>query len=97
MERAGSSGVKLLRADSAFWKLIARLQTAGWQYSISVRLQFWVKDQVSLIPESDWITLEDHPEDGEAQIALTIVGQQRLVVRRTRLIGRRPSYGVERR
>ena len=66
VERAGASGVKLLRADSAFWnkKLIARLQAAGWQYSISVRLQFWVKDAVSLIPESDWITLEDYPEDG---------------------------------
>jgi Transposase DDE domain group 1 len=29
----------------------------------------------------------DYPEDGEAQIAQTMVGQQRLVVRRTRLIG----------
>ena len=83
------SGVKLLRADSAFWnkKLIARLQQAGWQYSISVRLQFWVKDAINVIPETDWIALEDYPEDGEAQIAQTIVGQQRLVVRRTRLVG----------
>jgi hypothetical protein len=89
VERAGASGVKLLRADSAFWnkKLIARLQKAGWQYSISVRLQFWVKDAIASIPESDWQPLEDYPEDGEAQIAQTMVGQQRLVVRRTRLIG----------
>lgn len=89
VERAGARGVKLLRADSAFWnkKLIARLQKAGWQYSISVRLQFWVKDAINLIPESDWITLEGYPEDGEAQIAQTMVGQQRLVVRRTRLVG----------
>ncbi len=89
VERAGAVGVKLLRADSAFWnkKLIARLQQAGWQYSISVRLQFWVKDAINLIPESDWITLADYPEDGEAQIAQTMVGQQRLVVRRTRLVG----------
>src|SRR2546422_1079224 len=45
VQRAGASGVKLLRADSAFWnnKLIARLEAAGWTYSISVRLQFWVK------------------------------------------------------
>lgn len=89
VERAGARGVKLLRADSAFWnkKLIARLQKAGWQYSISVRLQFLVKDAINLIPESDWITLEGYPEDGEAQIAQTMVGQQRLVVRRTRLVG----------
>jgi hypothetical protein len=89
VERAGATGVKLFRADSAFWnkKLMARLQKAGWQYSISVRLQFWVTDAIATIPESDWITLEDYPEDGEAQIAQTIVGQQRLVVRRTRLVG----------
>jgi hypothetical protein len=89
VERAGSNGVKLLRADSAFWnkKLMARLQSAGWQYSISVRLQFWVTAAIQGIPESDWITLEDYPEEGEAQIAQTMVAQQRLVVRRTRLIG----------
>jgi hypothetical protein len=88
VERAGASGVKLFRADSAFWnkKLIARLQQAGWQYSISVRLQFWVKDAVAATPESDWQPLADYPEDGEAQIAQTMVGQQRLVVRRTRLV-----------
>ena len=89
VERAGASGVKLLRADSAFWnkKLIARLQQAGWQYSISVRLQFWVKDAITAIAEPDWQPLADYPEDGEAQISQTIVGQQRLVVRRTRLVG----------
>ena len=88
VERAGASGVKLLRADSAFWnkKLIARLQQAGWQYSISVRLQFWVKDAIAAIPEPDWQPLADYPEDGQAQISQTIVGQQRLVVRRTRLV-----------
>jgi hypothetical protein len=89
VERAGATGVKLLRADSAFWnkKLIDRLQKAGWQYSISVRVQFWVTDAIAAIPESDWQPLDDYPEDGEAQIAQTMVGQQRLVVRRTRLIG----------
>src|SRR5437588_788677 len=66
---------------------MARLEKAGWCYSISVRLQFWVTDAIAAIPESDWIRLEDYPEDGEAQIAQTIVGQQRLVVRRTRLVG----------
>src|ERR1700684_141384 len=34
--RAGASGPKLLRADSGFWnkKITARLQAAGWTYSI---------------------------------------------------------------
>ena len=87
--RAGASGEKLLRADSAFWnnKLIARLQKAGWAYSISVRMQPSVKDAVAEIPEAAWQRLEDYPVDGEAQIAETKVGEKRLVVRRTRLVG----------
>ncbi|HEY2536117.1 MAG TPA: IS1380 family transposase [Solirubrobacteraceae bacterium] len=87
--RAGVSGTKLLRADSAFWnnKLIARLEKAGWLYSISVRLQFWVADAVAAIPESAWQPLGDYPADAEAQIAETVHAGRRLIVRRTRLLG----------
>jgi hypothetical protein len=87
--RAGASGEKLLRADSAFWnrKLIARLERAGWTYSISVRMQFWVPEAIAAIPESAWRPLTDYPEDGEAEIAETRAGGRRLVVRRTRLVG----------
>jgi hypothetical protein len=86
---AGASGTKSFRADSGFWnkKLIARLQDAGWQYSIGVRMQAWVPDAIARIPEGDWQPLEDYPDDGQAQIAQTMVGPQRLVVRRTRLVG----------
>ena len=50
--RAGASGEKLLRADSAFWnsKLIERLEQAGWLYSISVRLQFGCPPRSSRSP-----------------------------------------------
>jgi hypothetical protein len=87
--RAGATGTKLLRADSAFWnkKLIARLEQAGWTYSISVRMQAWVPDAIAAIAETDWQPLPDYPEAGEAQIVETIVGGTRLVVRRTRLVG----------
>lgn len=87
--RAGASGEKLFRADSAFWnrKLIARLQQAGWRYSISVRLQFWVPEAIAKIPESDWQRLDDYSQQGEAQIAETTAGGRRLIVRRTRLVG----------
>src|SRR3954452_2342052 len=87
--RAGATGPKLLRADSGFWskKLIARLKQAGWQYSIGVRLQAWVPDAIAQILDTDWQPLADYPADGEAQIAQTMVGDQRLIVRRTRLIG----------
>ncbi len=87
--RAGAGGEKLLRADSAFWnrKLIALLEAAGWSYSISVRMQFWVPEAIAKIPESAWRPLEDYPEEGDAQIAETRAGGRRLIVRRTRLLG----------
>jgi Transposase DDE domain group 1 len=87
--RAGASGEKLLRADSAFWNktLMKRLENAGWSYSISIRCQKGVVEQIASIPESDWITLKDYPTDGEAQIAETTYGGRRMIVRRTRLIG----------
>jgi len=39
--RAGAEGPKLLRADSGFWsnKTFAKLERAGWSYSIGVRSQ----------------------------------------------------------
>jgi hypothetical protein len=87
--RAGATGPKLLRADSGFWnkKIFAGLQKAGWSYSIGVRQQKHIKAAIAAIAEHDWQPLEDYPEQGEAQIAETMLGPQRLVVRRTRLIG----------
>ena len=89
VQRAGATGPKLLRADSGFWnaKIMARLQHAGWTYSIGVRQQPHIKAAVGAIPEQDWQTLADYPESGEAQIAQTMLGSQRLIVRRTRLVG----------
>ena len=87
--RAGASGPKLLRADSGFWngKLMARLERAGWTYSIGVRQQPHIKAAIAAIPEQDWQPLPDYPEGGEAQIAQAMLGHQRLIVRRTRLVG----------
>jgi Transposase DDE domain group 1 len=91
VRRAGATGPVLLRADNAFWNraLIARLERAGWSYSIGVRLQTgWVLDAIAQIPEGAWRPLAEYPETGEAQIAETgAPGGQRLIVRRTRLIG----------
>jgi len=87
--RAGATGPKLLRADSGFWnkKIMARLETAGWGYSIGVRLQAHIKAAIAAIPDEDWQPLADYPDRGEAQIAQTMLDHQRLVVRRTRLVG----------
>jgi hypothetical protein len=87
--RAGASGVKLLRADSGFWnvKVFKRLEKAGWEYSIGVRMIPTVRKAVEAIEESAWQTIDDYPEEGEAQIAETTYGGRRLIVRRTRLAG----------
>ncbi|HTX12424.1 MAG TPA: IS1380 family transposase [Solirubrobacteraceae bacterium] len=87
--RAGATGVKLLRADSGFWnnKVFARLEKAGWQYSIGVRMHKAIRQAVEAIEESAWQKVEDYPKEGEAQIAETTHGGRRLIVRRTRLIG----------
>jgi hypothetical protein len=86
--RAGAEGVKLLRADSGFWntKVFKRLERAGWQYSIGVRMQKGIREAVEAIPEDAWQTI-DYPDEGEAQIAETSHGGRRLIVRRTRLLG----------
>jgi len=86
--RAGASGVKLLRADSGFWntKVFKRLEQAGWQYSIGVRMQKGIREAVEAIEETAWQTIT-YPDQGEAQIAETRYGGRRLIVRRTRLLG----------
>jgi hypothetical protein len=89
VNRAGASGVKLPRADSGFWnvKVFKRLEDAGWEYSIGVRMIPSVRKAVEAIEESAWQTIENYPEQGEAQIAETTYGGRRLIVRRTRLVG----------
>ena len=88
VNRAGATGVKLLRADSGFWnaKVFKRLEKAGWHYSIGVRMIKTVQAAVEAIPEDAWQRIE-YPDDGEAQIAETVYGGRRLIVRRTRLVG----------
>src|SRR4051794_39127552 len=89
VQRAGATGVKLLRADSGFWntKVFERLERTGWQYSIGVRMIKTVRAAVEAIDETAWQTIADYPDDGEAQIAETVYGGRRLIVRRTRLLG----------
>jgi hypothetical protein len=90
VERAGATGPKLLRADSGFWsgKTFDRLDRAGWQFSIGVRLQPHVRAAIEQIDEAAWTTLEDYPPTSIAQIAETKLGDRRLVVRRVRTLDR---------
>lgn len=88
VERAGATGTKLLRADSGFWntKVFELLEKAGWQYSIGVRNIKKVKAAIEAIPATAWQTIP-YTAGGHAQIAETVYGDRRLIVRRTRLIG----------
>jgi hypothetical protein len=67
--------------------LMERLENAGWLYSNSIRVQQHVAAAIQALPEGEWLTLTDYPEDGEAQIAETTLGGKRMIVRRTRLLG----------
>jgi Transposase DDE domain group 1 len=84
--RAGATGDKLMRADSGFWnnRIFSKLDRAGWQFSIGVRMQPHVRAAIEQIPEEAWVTLEDYPHTSIAQIAETTLGDWRLIVRRVR-------------
>ena len=70
VERAGATGVKLLRADSGFWstKVFCRLERAGWEYSIGVRMIKAVREVTSLGLEQAFlaITAEDDATNGHS-------------------------------
>ena len=89
VDRAGATGQKLLRADSGFWntKVFERLETASWEYSISVRMINKIAAAVAAIDETAWQDIK-YPDGGQAQIAETVYADRRLIVRRTRLTGK---------
>jgi len=88
--RAGAHGPKLLRADSGFWskETFDRLDRAGWQFSIGVRLHPAVRAAIEAIDDDAWTTLADYPATSIAQIAETTFHGRRLVVRRVRTLDR---------
>jgi DDE family transposase len=88
VDRAGATGVKLLRADSGFWSnaTFAKLERAGWEFSIGVRLQPNVRAAIEQIDEAAWATLADYPPTSIAQSAETTLGGRRLIVRRVRTL-----------
>jgi Transposase DDE domain group 1 len=90
VDRAGATGPKLLRADSGFWSraIFDRLDRAGWQFSIGVRLQPHVRAAIEAVDETAWMTLPDYPETSIAQIAETTLNGRRLVIRRVRTLDR---------
>ena len=89
VRRAGHTGLIVIRADSGFenHKQFKALHRDGVEFSIGVKQTKTVRALIAEIPEQDWIAIADYPDTGEAQIAETMLGQFRLIVRRTRLVG----------
>jgi hypothetical protein len=89
VRRAGHTGTIVIRADIGFenHKLFKELDTRGVEFSIGVKQSKTIRAMIDQIPETDWVTVSDYPETGEAQIAETRLKGWRLIVRRTHLIG----------
>jgi hypothetical protein len=89
VRRAGATGQILMRFDSGFWsnKTIATLERLDVGYTMGVKMTKPIRDAVSSIEESAWISI-DYTRDGEAQVAECEYQERRLIVRRTRLVGR---------
>ena len=103
--RAGATGPKLLRADSAFWnnKLIARLAAAGWQLlDRRAHAALGPAPRSTQIPDDDWQPLRGLPRPtARRRSPRRPLGGRRLIVRRTRLRRRRrpsccPTGGTSR-
>jgi hypothetical protein len=89
VRRAGHHATVVIRADSGFenHKLMAELARRRVKFSIGVKQSKTIRGLIAQIPEADWVTIGDYPDTGQAQIAETTLGDWRLIVRRTRLVG----------
>jgi len=87
--RAGHAGKIVIRADTGFenHKQFKTLDARGVEFSIGVKLSKTIRALIEQIPETDWVTIAEYPDTGQAQLAETKLGTWRLIVRRTRLLG----------
>jgi Transposase DDE domain group 1 len=88
VRRAGASGELTVRMDSGFWsaKTIRACRRHGIHYSITVRQTKPIRQAVAAIDEQAWVDIV-YPDGGQAQVAETRYQGDRLIVRRTRLVG----------
>src|SRR5512132_852788 len=88
VRRAGASGELTMRMDSGFWsaKTIRACRRHQLRYSITVRQTKPIRAAIAAIDEDAWVQIV-YPDGGLAQVAETRYKGDRLIVRRTRLIG----------
>jgi hypothetical protein len=88
VRRAGASGELTMRMDWGFWsaKTTTACRRHGIRYSITVRQTKPIRAAIAAIDEAAWADIV-YPEGGVAQVAETCYKGDRLIVRRTRLLG----------
>jgi Transposase DDE domain group 1 len=88
VRRAGASGELTMRMDSGFWsaKTIKTCRRHQIRYSITVRQTKPIRAAIAAIAEDAWVQIS-YPDGGVAQVAETRYQGDRLIVRRTRLVG----------
>ena len=96
VRRAGAAGELIMRFDSGFWSntTIATLERLDVGYTMGVRMVKSVVRAVAAIDESAWTPIE-YTHDGEAEVAECDYKGRRLIVRRTRLVGRQATLWPE--
>jgi hypothetical protein len=88
LRRAGATGPIVARFDSGYWSVdtaetLTRLKVG---FTMGVRTGVpKVAKAISEIDEGSWVDI-DYTPDGVAQVAETVYGGRRLIVRRTRLV-----------
>ena len=90
LRRAGAKDEIVVRLDSGYWsnETIALLERLDVRYSMAIRAGTkGIKEIIEAIDEDAWSEIPYTP-DGEAQVAETNYQNRRLVIRRTRLIGK---------
>jgi hypothetical protein len=85
VRRAGATGELELRFDSGFFskEVIRACRAHGVRYSITIPLHKYVCTAIDQIPDDAWTPIEYH-DSGIAQVAETMLGEHRLIVRRVR-------------
>jgi hypothetical protein len=88
VRRAGATGELTMRMDSGFWsaKTIKTCRRHGIHYSITVRQTKPIRAAIAAIDEDAWTPIA-YPDGGLAQVAQARYRGDRLIVRRTRLVG----------
>jgi hypothetical protein len=85
VRRAGAAGQLTLRGDCGFWSkhVTGACRRHRVRFSITVRQTTRVRAAIEALAESAWVEIEYSP-GAVAQVAETVLGDDRLIVRRVR-------------